>query len=162
MDQHTEKKWQEAWSKGKIFQPDLDRNKKKFLITVPWPYTNGSLHVGHGRTYTLGDVIARYKRITGFNVLFPMGFHQSGTPILALASRLRNGDAKAISQLTRDIATYEPEQNIQKILKTMVEPKNIADYFSDATVKDFTSMGYSIDWSRRFTSADDFYQDFVR
>jgi len=162
MDQHTEKKWQEAWSKGKIFQPDLDRNKKKFLITVPWPYTNGSLHVGHGRTYTLGDVIARYKRITGFNVLFPMGFHQSGTPILALASRLRNGDAKAISQLTRDIASYEPEQNIQKILKTMVEPKNIADYFSDATVKDFTSMGYSIDWSRRFTSADDFYQDFVR
>ncbi|QRF74574.1 Leucine--tRNA ligase [Thermoplasmatales archaeon] len=162
MDQNTEKKWQEAWSINKIFQPTPDKARKKFFITVPWPYTNGSLHVGHGRTYTLGDVIARYKRLSGYNVLFPMGFHQSGTPILALASRLKNGDQKAITQLTRDISTYESEARTSEILKTMVDPKNIARYFSEATVKDFTSMGYSIDWSRRFTSADDFYQDFVR
>lgn len=162
MDHDVEKKWQEAWSRAGIFEPHIDSGKKKFLITVPWPYTNGSLHVGHGRTYTLGDLIARYKRITGHNVLFPMGFHQSGTPILALASRVRSGDEKAIGQLTRDIRSYESEKSAAETLKKMSDPKNIADYFSNATISDFTSMGYSIDWSRRFTSADDFYQDFVR
>ncbi|MEM0155080.1 MAG: leucine--tRNA ligase [Thermoplasmataceae archaeon] len=162
MDHETEKKWQEAWSSARIFEPAVDPNRKKFLITVPWPYTNGSLHVGHGRTYTLGDVVARYKRITGFNVLFPMGFHQSGTPILALASRLRNGDLKAINQVAKDIQSYETGERAKQILQSMSDPKKIADYFSNATVKDFTSMGYSIDWTRKFTSADNFYQDFVR
>ena len=96
MDRSIEEKWRDQWAESHIFEPVADNTKKKFFITVPWPYTNGSLHVGHGRTYTLGDIVARYKRLTGYNVLFPMGFHESGTPILAFSERLRSGDKDTI------------------------------------------------------------------
>ncbi|WP_337860578.1 class I tRNA ligase family protein, partial [Ferroplasma sp.] len=92
MEHSLEAKWRHEWEKEHIFEAIYDEEKPKFFVTVPWPYTNGSLHVGHGRTYTLGDIVARYKRLTGYNVLFPMGFHESGTPILAFSERLRNGD----------------------------------------------------------------------
>ena len=65
-----EKKWQKRWKKDKIFEVDPDPKKKKFFLTVPYPYTNGALHIGHGRTYTVGDLIARWKRMQGFNVLY--------------------------------------------------------------------------------------------
>ncbi|EQD63502.1 leucyl-tRNA synthetase, partial [mine drainage metagenome] len=52
MTSEIEKKWQERWKNDRIFEPAVDESGKKFLITVPWPYTSGSLHVGHGRTYT--------------------------------------------------------------------------------------------------------------
>ncbi|MGY5877071.1 MAG: class I tRNA ligase family protein, partial [Candidatus Thorarchaeota archaeon] len=67
-----EKKWQKRWKKDKIFEADPISGKKKFFLTSPFPYPNGALHIGHGRTYTLADFIARYKRMQGYNVLFPM------------------------------------------------------------------------------------------
>lgn len=155
-----ERKWQDRWKKDGIFEPAVDESRKKFLITVPWPYTSGSLHVGHGRTYTLGDIIARYKRLCGYNVLFPMGFHQSGTPVLSIAQKILRNDKSTISLYTEYLQQYG-EKDIPGRLKSFTDPSAIADYFSNAIINDFTLLGFSIDWSRRFTSAEPMYQGFV-
>lgn len=162
MDFSVESKWQKKWQDSRIFEPAIDDSRKKFFITVPWPYTNNSLHVGHGRTYTTADIIARYKRLNGYNVLFPMAFHQSGTPILAFSDRIRRGDEKTIELYRSSLSEYEDPGNIDARIEEFKEPEKIASYFSERVVKDFTSLGYSIDWRRRFTSADPFYQDIVK
>ncbi len=161
MDPSVEAKWQKKWKEAGIFEPEIDPSKEKFFITVPWPYTNSSLHVGHGRTYTTADIIARYKRLTGFNVLFPMAFHQSGTPILAFSERIRRNDQNTIKLYKDTLSEYESPEDIPARIEEFKEPQNIATYFSERIVKDFTSLGYSIDWRRRFTSGDKFYQNFV-
>lgn len=161
MDPSVEAKWQKKWKEAGIFEPEMDHSKEKFFITVPWPYTNSSLHVGHGRTYTTADIIARYKRLAGFNVLFPMAFHQSGTPILAFSERIRRNDPKTIKLYQDTLKEYERPEDIPARIEEFKEPQNIATYFSERTVKDFTSLGYSLDWTRRFTSGDRFYQKFV-
>jgi len=88
-----DEKWQRKWSDAKIFEPEPD-SREKFFITIPYPYLNGNLHAGHTRTFTIGDVIARYKRMLGYNVLFPMGFHATGTPIVGLAEQIEKKDPK--------------------------------------------------------------------
>ena len=162
MDASVEKKWQDRWEAAGIFRPSIDPDARKFLITVPWPYSNGSLHVGHGRTYSLADVVARYKRMMGYNVLFPMGFHQSGTPILAYSERIRRGDREAEKQYLENLLEYENAEDAKKYIESFKTPENIASYFSDRIVRDFKRLGYSIDWTRRFTSAEPFYQEFVK
>ncbi|SMD31157.1 leucyl-tRNA synthetase [Picrophilus oshimae DSM 9789] len=161
MNNDIERKWQEEWKKNHVFESRIDE-RPKFFVTVPWPYTNGSLHVGHGRTYTLGDIVARYKRLEGYNVLFPMGFHESGTPILAFSERLRENDPETIKLYRSYLEEYEAKENIDKLIESFKEPENIANYFADKIIKDFTSLGYSIDWTRRFTSADPDYQEIVK
>ena len=68
-----ETKWRAKWNEGKDFETNPNDKEKKF-ITVAYPYPNSPQHIGHGRTYTLADVHARYYRMKGFNVLFPMAF----------------------------------------------------------------------------------------
>ena len=70
--------------RSKDFETNPNEKPKKF-ITVAYPYPNSPQHIGHGRTYTLADVHARFYRMRGFNVLFPMGFHYTGTPVLGMA-----------------------------------------------------------------------------
>ena len=160
MASSIEAKWQERWEKSAIFSPKIDNGKKKYFITIPWPYTSGSLHVGHGRTYTLGDIISRYKRARGYNVLFPMAFHESGTPVLSISQKLKKGDPSTIALYTEYLKEYG-EADIDKRLKEFEDPLEIATYFSRAIIHDFNKMGYSIDWSREFTSAEPMYQQFV-
>ncbi len=162
MNNNIEKKWQTEWKNNHVFESKIDNNRPKFFVTVPWPYTNGSLHVGHGRTYTLGDIIARYKRLEGYNVLFPMGFHESGTPILAFSERLRENDPDTIKLYRSYLEEYEEKGNIDRLIESFKEPENIANYFADKIINDFTALGYSIDWTRRFTSADADYQEIVK
>ncbi len=162
MDNNIEEKWSKLWYENHVFEPEIDEGIEKFFVTVPWPYTNGSLHVGHGRTYTLGDIIARYKRLRGYNVLFPMGFHESGTPILAFSERLRNNDINTIKLYKSYLSEYEKPEDMNGILEKFKEPENIADYFARVIIKDFKNLGYSIDWTRSFTSADKFYQEIVK
>ena len=163
MDSSNELKWQQYWEREGTFIASPSETKKKYFITVPYPYTNAPLHIGHGRTYLLADIIARFHRINGYNVLYPMAFHQSGTPILALSQRIRSGDESMVKMYTNYLSLYEKDpKEIKRIMASFSDPKNIADYFSAEIIKDFSLMGFSIDWSRRFTTSDPVYQEFVK
>src|SRR5512137_539202 len=117
-----EQKWQRKWEEAKIFEANPDPHKPKCYITVAYPYPNSPQHMGHGRTYTLADVYARYKRMQGFNVLLPMAFHYTGTPILAMSKRLASGDVD-LSDTFLNIYKVPQEK-----LLTFHEPINIARY----------------------------------
>ena len=76
-----EKKWQKRWEEEKTFAATLDESKKKFYALIEFPYPSGEgLHVGHPRPYTAMDIIARKRRMEGYNVLFPIGFDAFGLP----------------------------------------------------------------------------------
>ncbi|RNJ79159.1 MAG: leucine--tRNA ligase [Nitrosopumilus sp. B06] len=149
-----EAKWRERWREDCDFETDPNDRKKKF-ITVAYPYPNSPQHLGHGRTYTIADIHARFYRMRGYNVLFPMGFHYTGTPILGMARRIEAGDEEIISGL-RDIFGV-PED----VISTFAEPVKIADYFHEEIKTGMIEMGYSIDWRREFTTIDPAYQKFI-
>lgn len=157
-----EKKWQRKWREHGVFDAMPQSDKKKYFITVPYPYASGPLHIGHGRTYTTGDVIARYKRMRGYNVLFPMAFHITGTPIEGISARIRAGDEESIKINRYYISLYEDNpETVDKILKSFENPRNVANYFSSVISSDFDALGFSITWKRRFTTGDPEYNSFI-
>ena len=149
-----EAKWRAKWSRDGDFEANPNEQKKKF-ITVAYPYPNSPQHIGHGRTYTIADVHARFYRMKGYNVLFPMGFHYTGTPILGMAKRVQSHDAELLKVL-RNIY-HVPED----VIKTFVDPVRIADYFHEEIKAGMIEMGYSIDWRREFTTITAAYQRFI-
>ena len=149
-----ETKWRKVWNDSKDFETNPNEKQKKF-ITVAYPYPNSPQHIGHGRTYTLADVHARYYRMKGYNVLFPMGFHYTGTPVLGMAKRIQNQEKEILDGLRN--VYHVPEDAI----KTFVEPIKIADYFHEEIKSGMIEMGYSIDWRREFTTIVPGYQKFI-
>ncbi|MBY9018048.1 MAG: class I tRNA ligase family protein, partial [Candidatus Lokiarchaeota archaeon] len=69
-----EEKWQAIWEENELFKIEADPNLPKYYVLEMYPYPSGSLHMGHLRNYTIGDSVARYKRMRGYNVLYPMGY----------------------------------------------------------------------------------------
>ncbi|MEM4528136.1 MAG: leucine--tRNA ligase [Desulfurococcaceae archaeon] len=159
---NVERKWQNIWREKKVFEAKPDENRPKYFITVPYPYTNAPLHIGHGRTYTIGDIVARYKRLRGYNVLFPMAFHITGTPILAVSEMIARGDQKTIDSYRKYISYYvqDPVQ-VEKILESFKDPLNLAVFFAERVQADFEALGYSIDWRRKFHTGEPIYQRFI-
>ena len=150
-----EEKWRKRWIDDKLFETDPQPHKRKYFLTVAYPYPNSPQHVGHGRTYTLADVHARYKRMNNYNVLFPMGFHYTGTPIVSMSQRIKSNDLELI----------ETFQHIYKIPDDIIpnfkEPRKIANYFHQEIKQGMNEMGYSIDWRREFTTIDKGYSKFI-
>ncbi len=152
-----EEKWQKRWEEAKIFETSANSKKQKFFITVAFPYLSGMLHVGHGRTYTIPDVIARFKRMQGYNVLFPMGWHITGAPIIGISQRIKERDEETI-RIYKNVY-HVPEE----IIHTFEEPVNVVDYFMKKAKETFKKAGFSIDWSREFytTSLHPWFNRFV-
>ena len=150
-----EEKWRRRWQESKAFESDPDPKRPKFFITVAYPYPNSPQHVGHARTYTLTDVHARFLRMRGFNVLLPMAFHYTGTPVLSMSKRLVAGDKELRDEFINIYKVPEEE------LKAFSEPKNIADYFHQEIKAGMKEIGYSFDWRREFTTIDPQYSRFI-
>jgi len=149
-----ERKWQKAWQESRIFEVDPD-DREKFFLTIPYPYLNGNLHAGHTRTFTIGDAFARYMRMKGYNVLFPLGFHVTGTPIIGLAELIAKRDEKTI-----EVYTKYHDVPLDDLLE-LTTPEKIVEYFSREALQALKEIGYSIDWRRVFTTTDEEYQKFI-
>ena len=149
-----EKKWQKKWADEKLFESNPN-DKEKLFITVAFPYPSGAMHIGHGRTYTVPDVYARFKRMEGYNVLFPMAWHVTGAPVIGIADRIKRKDP-----WTLDL--YENVHRVPKEeLPKLEDPEYIVRYFSSEYNEVMHDMGYSIDWRREFRTIDPTYKKFI-
>ena len=122
-----EPKWQKAWNEAGVFKAERDETRPKYYVLEMFPYPSGKLHIGHVRNYTMGDVIARYKMSTGYNVLHPMGWDAFGMPA--------ENAAMASGGHPKDW-TY----NNIKQMRDQMKP-----------------LGLSIDWAREFATCDPEY-----
>ncbi|MBN2518054.1 MAG: leucine--tRNA ligase [Candidatus Altiarchaeota archaeon] len=150
-----EEKWRGGWDKTKLFESDPDK-RPKFYINVAYPYPSGGMHVGHARTYTVPDIFARYKRMLGYNVLFPMAWHVTGTPIIGAVNRMKEGEEKQLRVLKRVYGVTDED------MKGMQTPMEFARYFiENHYIASMHGLGYSIDWRRQFTTNDPHYNRFI-
>ncbi|MCL2317883.1 MAG: class I tRNA ligase family protein, partial [Methanomassiliicoccaceae archaeon] len=139
-----ERKWQAEWSKNGLDRSDRIPGKKKFMMIFAYPGVTGFLHVGHLRGYTYTDAICRYKRMTGHNVLFPVGTHATGNGPITLASKVANNNQDTIDYLIRNGCPKEK-------LEDMKDPNKVVDFFNHVYVNDYWKrFGFLADW-RRFT-----------
>ena len=148
-----EEKWLAEWEGAKLFEAEPN-DKDSVLVTAAWPYTYMPQHIGHLRTYGTTDFYARYLRMKGFNVLFPMGWHKTGTPILATVKRILQDD----KDLQEEYALYHIGW---ETAKSLADPEKLTAYFAGAYMKEMKRAGYSIDWRRNFTSTDPIYSRMV-
>ena len=148
-------KWQKRWEEAHLFEPKCGDAKPKFFLTPAFPYPNSPQHIGHGRTYTTTDIYARYMRMKGKRVLFPMAFHVTGTPILAMGKRIADKDKEIIGIFDK-VYHIPPD-----VTATLTDPKELVLYFSREIEQGMREMGYSIDWSRKFYSDDPHFNKFI-
>ncbi len=151
-----EVKWQKRWAETRSFESDPEPGREKKYITAAFPYPNSPQHIGHARTYTTADIHARYLRLKGYNVLFPMGFHVTGTPILAMAKRIAAKDEEVLGVFERIYGISRERA------ATLSEPKALVTHFSEEIEQGMKEMGFSIDWRRKFYSYDEKFNRFIQ
>jgi leucyl-tRNA synthetase len=150
-----EQKWQQKWEAAHLFEADPDPSRPKKMVTFPYPYMNGPLHVGHTFTASRVDAYARFKRMQGFNVLWPWGWHWTGQPLLGASQRVARGDEAYIRVLREVDGVPEAE------LKKFVDPLYMAQYYTNEGRLAAKSVGFSVDWRREFTTVLPTYQKFI-
>jgi leucyl-tRNA synthetase len=150
-----EEKWQRSWETARIFEADPDKNKPKFFVTFPYAYMNGPLHAGHAFTASRVDAYARFKRMQGYNVLFPWAWHWTGQPLVGASERVAKGDKEFIRSL-REIDGV-PEEELNKF----VDPLYMAAYYTNEGRVAVKRMGFSVDWRREFNTVMPTYQKFI-
>jgi len=151
----NEEKWQKNWENNRVFEANPDKNKPKFFVTFPYAYMNGPLHVGHAFTASRVDAYARFKRMQGYNVLFPWAWHWTGQPLVGASQRVAKGDADFIRGLRETDDVPEDE------LKKFVDPLYMATYYTNEGRTAAKRMGFSVDWRREFNTVMPTYQKFI-
>lgn len=131
------------------------RGRPKFYITVAYPYPSGGMHVGHGRTYTVPDVVGRFQRMRGRVTLYPMGFHCTGTPVVGIAERIRKREPRAL-WLYGDLYRV-PKATLERF----TDPEVIVAHFSKEYRRDMSALDLAIDWRRTFKTIDPRYKRFI-
>jgi leucyl-tRNA synthetase len=155
LTKQIEEKWQTKWENAHVFEADPDPKRKKVLVTFPYPYMNGPLHVGHAFTATRVDAYARFKRMQGYNVLWPWAWHWTGQPLLGASQRVAKGDEEYIRVL-REVDGVPEEE-----LKKFVDPMYMAQYYTNEGRSAAKRIGFSIDWRREFNTITPTYQKFI-
>ena len=125
--QAIETKWQQRWDASRLFNVEDAPDREKYYLLEMFPYPSGRIHVGHSRNYTMGDVLARYKRAKGFNVLHPMGWDAFGLPAEQYA------------------------------VQTGTPPAETTKANIDNIRRQIQSLGFSYDWSREIATTDPEY-----
>tara|TARA_Y100000310_G_scaffold109961_1_gene108436 strand:- start:693 stop:3554 length:2862 start_codon:yes stop_codon:yes gene_type:complete len=150
------KKWQKKWADAKVFQAEVDK-RPKYYVAIVYPYMSGLLHLGHLFTYTVSEVMLRYKRMNNFNVLAKFGFHCTGSPIVTAAQRVKEKEQGQIDTLKK---MGIPDEDIPKF----EDPEHWITYFPKETLKDLKNMGFSIDerYTFRTTSFNPPYDAFIK
>lgn len=124
----VENKWKKYWAENKTFRSEIDKNKPKYYVLDMFPYPSGAgLHVGHAENYTISDIVSRYKRMQGFNVLHPMGWDAFGLPAERYAERIGKHPADVV------------KENVE-VFKTQIN-----------------NIGLSYDWDREINTTDPGY-----
>ena len=157
---NIEKKWQRYWQEQKIFEPEIDKNRQAFYIQVAYPYPSGAMHIGHARTYTVTDIVAKHGMLKGKNVLMPMGWHVSGAPVIAAVEALQRGDEKAASMFTQNF--HIPKEDLKYLTKS---PESFVEYMVNKAKygykAGFKKLGLGIDWRRELKTIDEQYKKFI-
>jgi leucyl-tRNA synthetase len=152
----AEKKWQGHWDRAKIGEATVDPSRPKFFIIFAYPGVSGYLHVGHMRGYTYADVIARYKHMKGFNVLFPAGFHASGLHSKAIAAEVARGKKERLDYF-RDAGLD------QKTIESFKDYTKVLEYFYAVYEKEYwRKFGFLIDWRRICSTLGPGYARFIQ
>jgi len=149
-----EKYWLKVWNDKHVFEPDPVAGKKKVFVTVPFPYMNAAVHVGTAFTAARVEFYARFKRLQGYNVLFPWAWHWTGKTIVGMSQRLKQGDPSARRAFAADGV---PEDEVEKF----VEPEYLASYYTKVSRQVMKDTGFSIDWRREFRTVDPAFRKFV-
>jgi len=138
-----EPKWQKFWLDEKIYKYKLDEKKPAYSIDTPPPFTSGTLHLGHVLSHTWIDIVARYKRMRGYNVLFPQGFDNHGLPT----------ELKVEKEF--GISKDQPEEFLKKCVEWTLQA-------IEAMRNQFIRIGYSADWELEYHTMDDEYKALVQ
>ncbi|MFW9929699.1 MAG: leucine--tRNA ligase [Candidatus Thorarchaeota archaeon] len=142
------------WNDAKVYSTDLNKTKEKFFIIFAYPGPSGYMHVGHLRSYTYPDVIAKFKRLQGYNVYFPAGIHASGLPAVQFSERVKSGDYNEYLKVNN--ATKED-------IKKFRTPEGVVYFFANNYLTIWKKMGYFINEETGIpTTIDEGYKRFIQ
>lgn len=150
-------KWQSAWETARLYEARADPDRPKWYATVPYPYMNGYQHLGFGTSFLRAEFQSRYRRMLGYNVLFPQAFHCTGLPILGAAKRIAEKEPKQW-EILRKMGISDRE------IPKFADPMHWIEVFPAATIEDLKRLGAAVDWTRSFitTPLNPPYDAFVR
>ena len=153
-----ERYWAERYVRERVFEADPDPSRPKVLVTFPYSYQNGPLHVGHLYTASRADAYARYKRLKGYNVLFPWAWHWTGEAVAGISDRLRKGDERLV-RILKEVDGV-PDETIARF----VDPVEVCRHYTSENREVVKAIGFSVDWRREFHTTDlhPYYSRFVR
>jgi leucyl-tRNA synthetase len=151
-----ERKWQERWQQAKIWKATAQPSKPKFFLMFAYPGVSGYLHVGHMRGYTYSDVITRYKRMAGFNILFPVGAHPTGNVAITFSRKIERGNPTTIDILKANGCTDAE-------IARLKDPLYVVKFFSQVYINEYwKKFGFLADWDRFMTTVDPGYGKFIQ